>query len=320
MDGFEANVGVILLAATNRPEVLDRALLRPGRFDRQVVVDSPDLTAARRFESSLPRQAAGRRRRSAQDRAGHARLFRRRPGQRHQRSGPAGRAARAKQITQNDLEDAVEKVVAGPERKSRRLDDEDKRRVAYHEAGHALVAAYSKHADPVHKISIVPRGRAALGYTLQLPTEDQFLLTRAELIDRIKGLLGGRAREELIFDEVSTGAENDLEHATALARQMVCMYGMSESVGLVHCGQRPSMFLPGGDGTSQIDCSPRDGPRHRQRGQEAPRCRPTLTPSDPRQHRDKLEIVAQELIKSETVDSTTFRELLGLPPAAGPTT
>ena len=125
-------------------------------------------------------------------------------------------------------------MVAGPERKSRRLDEQGKRRVAYHEVGHALVAAYSKHADPVHKISIVPRGRAALGYTLQLPADDQFLLTRAELLDRIKGLLGGRASEEVVFSEVSTGAENDLEHATTLARRMVCLYGMGESVGLVH--------------------------------------------------------------------------------------
>src|SRR5208337_4885961 len=133
---------------------------------------------------------------------------------------------RSREITQSDLEEAVEQVVAGPERKSRRLDEQGKRRVAYHEVGHALVAAFSEHADPVHKISIVPRGRAALGYTLQLPADDQFLLTRAELLDRMKGLLGGRASEEIVFNEVSTGAENDLEHATTLARSMVCLYGM----------------------------------------------------------------------------------------------
>src|SRR5439155_3473761 len=119
----------------------------------------------------------------------------------------------SKVIGQRDLEDAVEKVVAGPERKSRRLNEGEKRRVAYHEVGHALVAAHSKHADPVHKISIIPRGRAALGYTMQLPTEDQFLLTRSELMDRIRGLLGGRAAEALIFGEITTGAENDLERA-----------------------------------------------------------------------------------------------------------
>src|SRR5205085_9731359 len=135
----------------------------------------------------------------------------------------------AQEIGQKDLEEAIEKVVAGPERKSRRLKDEEKRRVAFHEVGHALVAAYSEHADPVHKISIIPRGRAALGYTMQLPADDQFLLSRSALIDRIKGLLGGRSAEEVVFNEVSTGAENDLDRATALARQMVCMYGMSET-------------------------------------------------------------------------------------------
>ena len=128
--------------------------------------------------------------------------------------------------------------------------------MAYHEVGHALVAAYSEHADPVHKISIVPRGRAALGYTLQLPTEDQFLLTRAELVDRIKGMLGGRSAEEVAFGEISTGAENDLQHATALARQMVCMYGMSDRVGLVHVGNRQDGYFPMIPGApTQSDCS-----------------------------------------------------------------
>src|SRR5439155_19265639 len=144
----------------------------------------------------------------------------------------------SKVITQRDLEDAVEKVVAGPERKSRRLNEEEKRRVAYHEVGHALVAAYSPHADRVHKISILPRGRAALGYTMQLPAEDQFLLTRSELLDRIRSALGGRAAEEVIFNDVTTGAENDLERVTAVARQMICLFGMSEAVGLARCVQR----------------------------------------------------------------------------------
>src|SRR4029077_7807742 len=145
---------------------------------------------------------------------------------------------KGKEITQRDLEDGVEKVVAGPERKSRRLREEEKRRVAYHEVGHGLVAAYSEGADPVHKISIIPRGRAALGYTIQLPTDDRFLMTRSQLLDRIRGMLGGRAAEEIAFNEVTTGAENDLEHATALARQMVCLFGMSDTVGLARCAQK----------------------------------------------------------------------------------
>ncbi len=246
MDGFQANVGVILLAATNRPEVLDKALLRPGRFDRQVVIDAPDMDGR---EAILKVHSRGKPlagdvdlRKIAQGTPGFSGA---------DLANAVNEAAllaarrRSSQITQRDLEEAVEKVVAGPERKSRRLDEQGKRRVAYHEVGHALVAAYSKHADPVHKISIVPRGRAALGYTLQLPTDDQFLLTRADLLDRMKGLLGGRASEELVFSEVSTGAENDLEHATTLARRMVCVYGMGESVGLVHCADAPRCSCPG---------------------------------------------------------------------------
>src|SRR5258707_1611200 len=224
LDGFEPNAGVIILAATNRPEVLDRALLRPGRFDRQVVVDAPDLDgreAILKVHSRNKHLAADvdlRRIAAATAGLSGADLS-------NLLNDAALLAARrhATEITQRDLEDAIEKVVAGPERKSRRLGEEEKRRVAYHEVGHALVAAYSLHADPVHKISIVPRGRGALGYTMQLPSEDQFLMTRSELLDRIRGLLGGRAAEEVVFAEVSTGAQNDLERATGLARQMVAI-------------------------------------------------------------------------------------------------
>jgi cell division protease FtsH len=311
MDGFQANVGVILLAATNRPEVLDRALLRPGRFDRQVVIDVPDLSGREAIlnvhcrgkplaeDTDLRRIAQGTPGFSGADLANAI-------------NEAALLAARRKspRITQKDLEEAVEKVVAGPERKSRRLDEQGKRRVAYHEVGHAMVAAFSEHANPVVKISIVPRGRAALGYTLQLPTDDQFLLTQAELVDRVKGLLGGRASEELVFNEVSTGAENDLEQATTLARRMVCLYGMGKSVGLVHCAQRPSMFLPSGNGTAQTDCSPQTA---RQIDSEVKKildaayldAKSILTC-----HRSQLDLVAQELIKQETLDAATFRHLL----------
>ena len=257
MDGFEANLGVIVLAATNRPEVLDRALLRPGRFDRQVVVDAPDLEGRlailKLHVRNKPLAAEVELRRIAQQTPGfsgadlanvvnEAALL----AARHQ----------ATQVGQKDLEDAVDKVVAGPERKSRRLGEEEKRRVAYHEVGHALVAAYSKQADPVHKITIIPHGHAALGYTMQLPTEDHYLMSRSALLDKLRGQLGGRAAEEVVFGEVSTGAENDLEHATALARQMVAMYGMSDVVGLAHCAQRQHPFAAGmPDGFLQSDCS-----------------------------------------------------------------
>ena len=214
------------------------------------------------------------------------------------------------EITQRDLEEAIEKVVAGPERKTRRLNDEEKRRVAYHETGHALVVAHSQHADPVHKISIVPRGRAALGYTMQLPGEDQFLLTRGALMDRIRGMLGGRAAEEVVFGEVSTGAQNDLERATALARQMVAMYGMSERLGLAHCAQRQPTFLNGQEFQIQRDCSEQtaremDEEVKQLLGLAYDQAKETLV-----SHRDQLELVAAVLLKSETIYGPTFYRLV----------
>jgi cell division protease FtsH len=312
MDGFEANVGVIVLAATNRPEVLDRALLRPGRFDRQIVVDAPDLDGR---EAILKVHARGKKlaadvdlRRLAAATAGMSGA---------DLANMLNEAAlltarrKANAITQRDLEEAVEKVVAGPERRSRRLNADEKRRVAYHEVGHALVAAYSEQADPVHKISIVPRGRAALGYTMQLPSEDQFLLTRGELMERLSGLLGGRSAEELVFGEVTTGAQNDLERATALARQMVAVYGMSERIGLVNCAQRQPAFLAGLDGSMQRDCSEETA---REIDEEVKtildeayaRAKEILSA-----HRDQLEKIAAELLKKEALDGREFYRLVG---------
>lgn len=314
MDGFETNTGVILLAATNRPEILDRALLRPGRFDRQIVVDAPDLDGR---EAILKVHARHKKlaadvdlRRIAAATAGFsgadlANVLNEAALRAVRRKAPA--------ITQGDLEEAIEKVVAGPERRSRRLNADEKRRVAYHEVGHALVAAHSAHADPVHKISIVPRGRAALGYTLQLPGEDQFLLTRSELFDRLCGLLGGRAAEEVVFGETSTGAQNDLERATTLARQMVAVYGMSERIGLVHCAQRQPMFLAGADASLQRDCSEQTA---REMDEEVKslldhayvKAKEILT-----EHRDQLEKVTAELLVKETLDGMEFYRLVGKP-------
>ena len=319
MDGFQANVGVILLAATNRPEVLDRALLRPGRFDRQVVVDAPDLEG--RF-AILKVHSRGKPMDPGVD---LRKIARGTPGfsgadLANALNEAALIAARQKTttISQKDLEDAVEKVVAGPERKTRRLIEEEKRRVAYHEAGHALVATYSAHADQVQKISIVPRGRAALGYTLQLPESEQFLMTRSDLIDRIKGMLGGRAAEEVVFAEVSTGAENDLDRATMLARQMVGVYGMSDKVGLIHCGHRfdgyPHAIQPNGEG--HMDCSPETADQidREVKGlldaayQEA---RQILL-----EHRGELDKVAGALIDRESLDKSEFLKLIGRPEVA----
>ncbi len=313
MDGFQANVGVILLAATNRPEVLDRALLRPGRFDRQVIVDSPDLDGreailrvhARKIplapDVDLRKIAQGTPGFSGADLANAI------------NEAALGAARRgAHEVSQRDLEDAVEKVVAGPERKSRRLNDEEKRRVAYHETGHALVGAYSKYADPVQKISIVPRGRAALGYTLQTPAGDTFLMTRSALVDRIKGMLGGRAAEDICFGEISTGAENDLDRATALARQMVCIYGMSDAIGLAHCAERQGMFLTR-EGTIQRDCSEATAGKV---DEEVKSLLDTCYAEAKKillSHRDQLDVVAGELLRTETLDAARFGELIGRP-------
>jgi cell division protease FtsH len=314
MDGFEANSGVIILAATNRPEILDRALLRPGRFDRQVVVDAPDLDGR---EAVLKVHARDKKLTPEVD-------LRRVAGATAGFSGAdlanvlneaALLAARrkSKSIQQMDLDEAIEKVVAGPERKSRRLAAEDKQRVAYHEVGHALVSAQSRRADPVHKISIVPRGRAALGYTMQLPIEDQFLLTRADLADRIRGLLGGRAAEEIIFGEVTTGAQNDLERATAMARQMITLYGMSDRIGLANCAQRQPTFLAPTDFQWQRDCSEATA---REIDEEVKnllaRCygeaKQILTA-----HRDQLDQISHHLLKRETIGGPEFYQMIGQP-------
>jgi cell division protease FtsH len=313
MDGFAANAGVIVLSATNRPDVLDRALLRPGRFDRQVLVDAPDVDGREAIlkvhsrKKPLARDVDLRRVAQATPGFSGADLA-------NALNEAALLAARrhANEIHQQDLEEAVEKVVAGPERKSRRLREEEKRRVGYHEAGHALVAAYSKYADPVHKISIIPRGRAALGYTMQVPTNEQFLMTRSQLLDRIRGMLGGRAAEDVVFGEVTTGAENDLEHATALARQMVCVFGMSESVGLTHCAHRQNgIYLPGADGTFQRDCSERTA----EEIDEEVKKILSEAYADAKQilleHRDQLELVTCDLLKNETLDARAFNRLIG---------
>ena len=316
MDGFEPNLGVILLSATNRPEVLDRALLRPGRFDRQVVVDSPDLDGR---EAILKVHA---RNKPLGDDVDLHKIARSTPGfsgadLANALNEAALLAARnaAKTISHADIEEAIEKVVAGPERKSRRLNDEERQRVAYHEVGHALVGAHSKHADPVHKISIVPRGRTALGYTLQLPTEQQFLMKQSELVDRLTGLLGGRAAEDIVYQEVSSGAENDLERATAIARQMICMFGMNEEVGLVHCASRNGMFAPGTDGSLHTDCSPHTAEIIDQQVKQLLATAYTEAKRILTDHRDQLERVARELLKRETLDAAAFNELLGEGPS-----
>jgi cell division protease FtsH len=234
MDGFDANAGVIIMSATNRPETLDPALLRPGRFDRQIVVDRPDLNGR---EAILVIHSKGVKLDENVDLKSIAAMT---PGfvgadLANIINEAALLAARRSKdnVGMSEIEEAIERVMAGLEKKKRLISKQEKEIVAHHECGHALVASSLKTTDKVKKISIIPRGVAALGYTLQLPTEDRYMMTRGELTDRISVLLGGRIAEEIIFDEVSTGAQNDLEKASEIARRMVKYYGMSDKLGIV---------------------------------------------------------------------------------------
>ncbi|MEE8469516.1 MAG: ATP-dependent zinc metalloprotease FtsH [Planctomycetota bacterium] len=311
MDGFEANSGVILLAATNRPEILDRALLRPGRFDRQVVLDAPDL------EGRLAiLEVHGRDKRLASEvdlrKIAQATVGMTGADLANALNEAALAAARqgSETIDQDHLEEAVEKVVAGPERRSRRLAPEEKRRVAWHEAGHALVALSCPGADPVTKISVVPRGRAALGYTMQLPQEERYLRTRSELEERLAILLGGRTAEKLGLGEASTGAGDDLRSATALARQMVCVFGMSERLGPAQCAREAGgQFLSGEEGLtldgSQETAALVDNEVRELLDQAAERALSILT-----ERRADLERVVEALLERETLDRAALDELL----------
>ena len=236
MDGFETNGQVILIAATNRPDVLDPALLRPGRFDRQIPVERPDLKGR---EEILKVHAKGKPLDESVELLNYAR---RTPGftgadLANVLNEAALLTAREekKVIGNSELDEAIDRVMAGPQRKSRLMSEEERRVTAYHEAGHALVAHALPHTDPVHKITIMPRGRA-LGYTMVLPDEDKYSTTRNQLLDQLSYALGGRAAEELIFHDPSTGASNDIEKATALARAMVTQYGMTEAIGAIKLG------------------------------------------------------------------------------------
>jgi len=247
MDGFEKNEHVIILAATNRPDILDPALLRPGRFDRKITVPPPDSKGR---EAIL--KVHVRNKKLAPD-VDLRVLARRTPGfvgadLENLCNEAALLAARRNKefIDMKDFEDAIDRVIAGIERKGRLLSEEEKVKIAYHEAGHALLGKLLPKADPVHRISIVPRGEA-LGYTLQLPLNDKYLFTKEELLDRMTGILGGRAAEELVFGEISTGAYDDLKKATEIAKRMVVSYGMSERVGPINLGQENGNVFLGVD-------------------------------------------------------------------------
>src|SRR5512136_423417 len=317
MDGFETNKGVIIMSATNRPEILDPALLRPGRFDRQVLVDRPDINGREAIlqvhtknvsmgpDVNLVEIAA---RTAGFVGADLANLV----------NEAALRAARrgSEKVAMQDFEEAAERVVAGLERKSRVMNPVEKETVAYHEAGHALVAESRPNADRVSKVSIIPRGVAALGYTLQTPTEDRYLMRRAELLDRIDVLLGGRVAEEIVFGDISTGAQNDLQRVTDLARHMVTQYGMSETLGLVTFEEprtNPFLGFPGMGRPreySEKTAQAIDDEIRAIVADARERVRETLT-----RRRAVLDALAKLLLEKEVVDRQGLEALLAQYPA-----
>ena len=311
MDGFAANEGIIIIAATNRPDILDPALLRPGRFDRQIVVDKPDV---RGRLAILKVHAKGKP--IAKD-ADLDILARRTPGftgadLANLVNEAALLAARRDkhQIGMTELEEAIERVMAGPERKSHIMSDEEKRLTAYHEGGHTLVGMMLEHADPVHKVTIIPRGRAG-GYTLMLPKEDRNYATRSELLDRLKVAMGGRVAEEVVLKEISTGASQDIKQASQIVRSMVMQYGMSDVLGPVSYGEGADhqVFL-GRDLNNQRNYSEevaseidKEVRRIMEDAYEA--CRQIIT-----ENRDKLELIANALLERETLTAAELEELM----------
>jgi cell division protease FtsH len=310
MDGFEMKDNIILIAATNRPDILDPALLRPGRFDRQIVVDRPDRSGRRQIlevhskgkplapEVELDTLAAGTPGFTGADLANlinEAALLAARRGK--------------KTVGQEELEEGIMRVLAGPEKKARLLSEEERKITAYHEMGHALVGHYLEHTDPVHKITIVSRGQA-LGLTISLPTEDRYLTTKSSLMDQMAMTLGGRAAEELVFHEVTTGAANDLEKVTHIAKQMVMRFGMSEKLGPRVLGRNHDQPFLGREMGAEPDYSDEIAreidDEIRRIIEESHETAVRLL----REHLDELQQLSDILIERETIDRDQFERLL----------
>ena len=308
MDGFAPNEGIIIIAATNRPDILDRALLRPGRFDRQIVVDKPDLTGR---VAILKVHTKGKP--IAKD-ADLDILARRTPGftgadLANLVNEAALLAARRNkhEINMTELEESIERVMAGPERKSKVMSENEKKLTAYHEGGHALVGMMLKHADPVHKVTIIPRGRAG-GYTLMLPKEDRSYATRSELIDRLKVSMGGRVAEEVVLNEISTGASQDIQQASRIVRAMIMQYGMSNVLGPVAYGGDPAQqYYLGQPQKNYSEEVAREIDKEVQKFMEEAyeACRTIIN-----ENRDKLEKIAQALIDKETLSAEELKEIV----------
>ncbi|HEY8100314.1 MAG TPA: ATP-dependent zinc metalloprotease FtsH [Burkholderiaceae bacterium] len=311
MDGFDTNKGVIILAATNRPEILDPALLRPGRFDRHIALDRPDLKGREKILqvhaknviiapevnlSTIAARTAGFAGADLANLINEAALLAARRGK--------------NQVEMDDFDEAIDRIVAGLEKKSRVMNQQEKETVAYHEAGHALIAEFRRYADHVAKISIIPRGIAALGYTQQLPTEDRYLLRRSELLDRLDVYLGGRVAEELIFGDISTGAQNDLQMANDMARHMVTQYGMSDKLGLATYEEVHAPYLNPTASTEKKPYSEHtaqtiDAEIAKLLDEAHARVRNTLN-----EKRHFLDMLAKMLLEKETVDRTALDALI----------
>ncbi len=312
MDGFDTNKGVIIMAATNRPEILDPALLRPGRFDRHVAIDRPDV---RGREKILKVHA---KRITLSKKINLAEIAAKTPGfvgadLANLVNEAALLAARRNKesVEMIDFDDAIDRIIAGLEKKNRVINPQEKETVAYHEAGHTIIAMSRKYADPVSKVSIIPRGISALGYTQQLPTEDRYLLKKTELLDRLDVLLGGRVAEEIVFGDVSTGAQNDLQRATDLSRHMIMQYGMSEHLGLVtfEAPLSPSGFAMMGP-QGQKEYSEKTAQiidEEIQKILEQSHKRVTLTLSA---KRDLLETIKTRLLEKEVIERKELEELM----------
>lgn len=310
MDGFHTQEGLIVVAATNRPDVLDPALLRPGRFDRHIVVDAPDINAR---EGILKVHSKGKPFAKSVD---FKVLARRTPGfvgsdlaNLINESALLAARRKKKKITMQELEESIDRVIAGPERKSRLINEKEKKIVAYHEAGHALVAHFTPDSDPIHKISIMPRGISALGYTLQLPIEDRYLVTKTEILNKMIVLLGGRCAEEVMFSEITTGSQNDLEKATELARKMTCEYGMS-SLGPLTFGRRHEEIFLGRDFLKEKNYSEEVAGKIDKEIEAIVNMIYTRARKIISENKEKLEKLAKTLIEKEILEGDEIKAIL----------
>ena len=310
MDGFEESESVILLAATNRPDILDPALLRPGRFDRQITVDRPDVKGREHIlgvhSKNKPLASDVRLDKLAQLTVGFtgadlANLL--------NESALLTARRRKKQIGMDEIEESMERVIAGPQRKGRVMTDVERTTIAYHESGHALVGHILEHSDPVHKISIIARGQA-LGYTMQLPTEDHFLKTKNEMLDELAVFLGGRVAEELMCDDITSGASNDLERATKMAREMVTRLGMSKELGTQVFGEAQHQVFLGRDYADHQDYSEETARRIDIEVQRIMREAHERAERILGERREQLDLMAKVLLERETVEGDAVDALL----------